>query len=60
MSKNSIFKIERTKSQEARCYYEYLHQKVEAARASIREGKGIPNEEVERIFSARRKQAVEG
>lgn len=47
------------KRHEDRSYEEYLQRKVDAARVSVSEGNGIPNDEVERIFSARRKQALE-
>lgn len=35
-------------------YYEFLRKNVEEARASIRRGEGIPGEEVEAYFAAKR------
>lgn len=37
----------------------FLHRKVEAARTSIREGRGRPNEAVEAEFAARRARFVD-
>jgi len=42
------------RQREARDYDNFLRQKVEAGRASIRAGKGATNEEVEAAFAARR------
>jgi hypothetical protein len=42
------------RQREARDYDNFLRQKVEAARASIRAGKGITNAEVETAFAVRR------
>jgi predicted transcriptional regulator len=42
------------RQREAREYDNFLRQKVEAGRASIRAGKGATNEEVEAAFAARR------
>ena len=39
------------RQREAREYEEFLREKVERARASIRAGRGIPNEEVEAEFA---------
>lgn len=39
---------------------EYLRRKVEAGRASMRAGRGRPNDEVEAAFAARRKQMAAG
>lgn len=44
------------RQREARAYDEFLHNKVNAARASIRGGQGRPNDEVEAEFAARRAQ----
>lgn len=44
--------------QAARAYDEYLRSKVDAARVSMRAGQGIPNEEVEAMFAARRAQVL--
>ncbi len=48
------------RQREAREYDEFLSQKVEAGRASMRAGNGTGNEEVEAQFSARRAAAVAG
>lgn len=45
--------------QDARSYREYLRRKVDAARVSMHNGKGMSNDELEMIYSARRKQAME-
>lgn len=42
------------RQQEAREYDEFLHQKVEVARASMRMGLGESNDKVEAEFSTRR------
>ena len=42
------------RQREARDYDNFLRQKVEAGRASLRAGKGATNEEVEAAFAARR------
>ncbi len=42
----------------AREYDAFLHGKVAAARASLREGKGRTNDQVEAKFAKRRKQAA--
>jgi predicted transcriptional regulator len=42
------------RQREARDYDNFLRQKVEAGRASVRAGKGETNEEVEAAFAARR------
>ena len=42
------------RQREARDYDNFLRQKVEAGRASIRAGKGATNDEVEAAFAARR------
>jgi predicted transcriptional regulator len=42
------------RQREARDYDNFLRQKVEAGRASMRAGKGATNEEVEAAFAARR------
>ena len=42
------------RQREARDYDNFLRQKVEAGRASVRAGKGATNEEVEAAFAARR------
>ena len=39
---------------EARDYDEFVRQKVEIGRAEIRAGLGVPHEEVEAIFAAKR------
>ncbi|CAM5789310.1 antitoxin of toxin-antitoxin stability system [Castellaniella caeni] len=44
----------------SREYDEYLHQKVEAARLSMRRGLGQSNENVEAVFAAKRQQALTG
>jgi predicted transcriptional regulator len=44
------------RQREARAYDEFLQQKVEAGRASMRAGEGHSNDEVEAAFAARRKQ----
>lgn len=43
---------------ESREYEEFLHRKVEVARASMRAGNGLSNDEVEAEFAARRAQAA--
>jgi predicted transcriptional regulator len=43
--------------QQAREYDEFVRKKVEAGRASMRAGRGIPNEVVEARFAARRARA---
>lgn len=45
---------------QAREYDDYLRQKVEAGRASMRVGLGRSNDEVEDAFAARRNQVVAG
>ena len=42
---------------QARDYDAFLEKKVEIARTSVLEGKGLGNEEVEAIFAARRAMA---
>jgi len=42
------------RQREARDHDEFLRRKVEAARASVRAGRGRSNEEVEAAFAARR------
>jgi predicted transcriptional regulator len=42
------------RQREARDYDNFLRQKVEAGRASMRAGKGATNEEVEAAFAVRR------
>ena len=46
--------------QEAPGYDEYLWTKVEGARASMKEGRGLPNHEVESMFALRRARASRG
>ena len=46
------------RQREARNYDEFLKQKVEAGRASMRAGKGQSNEEVEALFATRRALAT--
>ena len=46
--------------QRAREYDDYLRAKVEAGRASMHEGRGRSNDEVEAAFAARRNQVIEG
>ncbi|SFW30877.1 antitoxin of toxin-antitoxin stability system [Nitrosovibrio sp. Nv17] len=43
---------------QVREYDEYLRCKVEAARGSMRAGRGRSNDEVEAVFAVRRKQAA--
>ncbi len=43
---------------QAREYDDYLRQKVEAGRASMRAGRGRSNDEVEAAFAARRRQVA--
>ena len=43
---------------QAREYDDYMRQKVEAGRASMRVGRGRPNDEVEAEFAARRNKAT--
>ena len=43
---------------QARAYDEYLRRKVEAARTSVRDGRGRSNDEVEAAFAARRDQVA--
>ena len=43
---------------QAREYDDYMRQKVEAGRASMRVGRGRPNDEVEAEFAARRSKAT--
>jgi predicted transcriptional regulator len=47
------------RQREARAYEEFLRDKVETARISMRSGNGIPNEEVEAELAARRNRADE-
>ncbi len=42
------------RQREARAYEDFLHRKVETARASKQAGKGTPNDEVAAQFAARR------
>ena len=46
------------KQQQAREYDTFLQSKVEAARASMRAGKGRSNAEVEKTFAAKRAKAL--
>ena len=46
------------RQREARNYDEFLKQKVEAGRSSMRAGKGQSNEEVEALFAKRRALAT--
>lgn len=46
------------RQREARDYDQFLHNKVEAARTSMRAGLGRPNEEIEAEFAARRAKAL--
>ncbi|WP_421380982.1 antitoxin of toxin-antitoxin stability system (plasmid) [Paraburkholderia sp. DD10] len=46
------------RQREARDYEEFLRGKVEAGRASMRAGRGRPDEEVEARFAARRASAA--
>lgn len=48
------------KQQESRSYDAYLAAKVAEGMAAVREGKGIPNEEVEAEFAERRRRARAG
>ncbi|MCF4995394.1 antitoxin of toxin-antitoxin stability system [Pseudomonas syringae] len=43
--------------QNARAYEDFLHEKVEVGRSSLRAGEGLSNEEVEAQFAARRRRA---
>ncbi|MDX6749623.1 hypothetical protein SH611_07385 [Geminicoccaceae bacterium 1502E] len=45
---------------EERAHGDFLYRKVEIARASMRAGSGVPNEEVEAEFAARRARAEVG
>jgi hypothetical protein len=45
---------------QAREYDDYLRQKVEASRASMRVGRGRSNDEVEAEFAARRNKVAAG
>ncbi|WP_221740416.1 antitoxin of toxin-antitoxin stability system [Stenotrophomonas sp. 278] len=45
------------RQREAREYDAFLQRKVDAARASIRAGEGMPNDEIEAEFSALRAAA---
>jgi hypothetical protein len=47
------------RQREARAYDDFLRDKVETARTSMRSGKGISNDEVEAENSARRSRADE-
>jgi hypothetical protein len=44
---------------ESREYDDYLKQKIETARASMRSGQGRSSDEVEAAFAARREQATQ-
>lgn len=44
---------------ESREHDDYLMQKIETARASMRSGQGRSNDEVEAAFAARREQATQ-
>jgi predicted transcriptional regulator len=46
------------RQREAREYEAFLHGKVEAARVSMRAGRGRSNDEVEAVFAAKRAQAA--
>lgn len=45
---------------EERAHDDLLRRKVEIVRASMRAGRGVPNEEVEAAFAARRARATKG
>ena len=46
------------RQRETREYDEFLRQKVELARVSMRAGNGLANDDVEAVFAARRLAAV--
>jgi predicted transcriptional regulator len=48
------------RQRDAREYDDFLHDKVEAGRASMRAGQGRSNDEVEAKFAARRNSAASG
>jgi len=60
MLQEAIFTTEtpRASQHHASSYNDWLRCKVERARVFMRADQGIPNEEVEAEFSARRKQAM--
>ena len=47
------------RQRDARDYDAFLRGKVEAARSSMRAGRGQPNDEVEAAFAARRAKAAD-
>jgi predicted transcriptional regulator len=48
------------RQREARDYDAFLRGKVEVARASMRAGRGLPNDEIEAEFAVRRTKATRG
>jgi predicted transcriptional regulator len=48
------------RQRDARAYDEFLHRKVEIARASMHAGRGRPNEEVEAEAAARTTEMLRG
>ena len=46
------------RQREAREYEDFLRHKVEAGRASMRAGRGRPNDEIEAEFAARRASVI--
>lgn len=47
------------RQRQANEYDEFLRNKVEAARVSMRENQGKPNEEVEAVFASRRAKLMQ-
>ncbi|THB72110.1 MAG: antitoxin of toxin-antitoxin stability system [Desulfovibrio sp.] len=47
-----------SRQKQSREYDDFLRQKVEASRVSLSAGQGIPNEEVDALFAARRDDAL--
>ncbi|MHC8347124.1 antitoxin of toxin-antitoxin stability system [Pseudomonas sp. RT6P73] len=48
------------KQRESREYEAFLQRKVDSARLSMNAGEGLPNDEVEAEFAARRARAAKG
>lgn len=56
---NDLIRGHIKKRQATRNYREYLQRKVDDARTAIDKDMGVSNDEVEKVFSARRRQVLE-
>jgi len=60
MLQEAIFTTEspRVRRHQTNSYNDWLRQKIEVARVYVRAGQGIPNEEIEAEFVAKRQQLM--